>query len=378
MASVHEQTNKTGTTYRVFWRPDIGKQRSLSFADRPSADRFKTNIDTLGPTAALAILEAEDAGHGTTVAEWVDDYIGQLTGSQPATISRYRTYLANDITPHIGHLPLTGLGERGIAAWVTALISQTDENGETIPVARKTLQNKHAFLSGALKAAVRAGAIPSNPCEGRKLPETAVAEMVFLTPAEFKLVHDRLPHPRWQAVATWLVLTGMRFSEATALTPADIDLVAKTARVHRAWKYSGDYKPKLGPPKTRKGVRTVAVPDAALAVLDMTKPEYLFTNGVGNPLRAQEYFQAWKPARDRAVEHDGLTKKPRVHDLRHTCASWMIHANVPLPIIQQQLGHESIKTTVDRYGHLDTRNQQSAAMALDAAYISSTAEQIAR
>ena len=54
----------------------------------------------------------------------------------------------------------------------------------------------------------------------------------------------------------------------------------------------------------------------------------------------------------------------------------MIHANVPLPVIQQQLGHESIKTTVDRYGHLDTRNQQSAAMALDAAYISSTAEQI--
>jgi integrase len=46
----------------------------------------------------------------------------------------------------------------------------------------------------------------------------------------------------------------------------------------------------------------------------------------------------------------GLTKSPRVHDLRHTCASWMIAAGVPLPIIQQHLGHESIQTTIGVYG----------------------------
>ena len=40
-----------------------------------------------------------------------------------------------------------------------------------------------------------------------------------------------------------------------------------------------------------------------------------------------------------------------MHDLRHTCASWMIQAGVPMPVIQQHLGHESIQTTIGVYGN---------------------------
>lgn len=48
----------------------------------------------------------------------------------------------------------------------------------------------------------------------------------------------------------------------------------------------------------------------------------------------------------------GFTKPPRIHDLRHTHTSWLIAGKVPPPVIQARLGHESITTTVDRYGHL--------------------------
>lgn len=373
MASVHEQVNKKGTSYRVLWRPDNGgKQASISFRTRAAADRFKDNLERHGPDEAKRILDAEDAVDNTlTLTEWLTEHIDGLTGVQPATLTRYRSYLSRDITPSIGHLPLNAVTEPVIAKWVQKLeagTTETQDDGttKTVTPSRKTMQNKHAFLSGALKAAVKKGHIATNPCEGRRLPETTAGEMVFLTPEEFGLIHDQLRHPRWQAVATWLVLTGMRFSEATALTADDIDPVNKTVRVWRAWKYSGNYRPKLGPPKTRKGVRTIKLPDAALAVVDLSKPDYLFTNGVGNPLRAQEFFQAWQPARAQAQKL-GLRKSPRVHDLRHSCASWLIQAGVPLPVIQQQLGHESIKTTVDRYGHLDHRTALAAAAALDAA-----------
>jgi hypothetical protein len=43
---------------------------------------------------------------------------------------------------------------------------------------------------------------------------------------------------------------------------------------------------------------------------------------------------------------------PRLHDVRHSHASWLIARRAPLPAIQGRLGHESITTTVDRYGHL--------------------------
>jgi integrase len=117
---------------------------------------------------------------------------------------------------------------------------------------------------------------------------------------------------------------------------------------------------RLGPPKTKKSIRTISLPPAALEVVDLLAPGFLFTNGAGNPVRAQEFFKGgWKPGRDSAMKA-GLTKSPRVHDLRHTCASWMIAAGVPLPIIQQHLGHESIQTTIGVYGHLDRRSAADA------------------
>ena len=61
-----------------------------------------------------------------------------------------------------------------------------------------------------------------------------------------------------------------------------------------------------------------------------------------------------------------VDEKPRVQDLRHTCASWMIQSHVPLPVIQEHLGHENITTTIDRYGHIDRRSAQAAADALSA------------
>jgi integrase len=215
-------------------------------------------------------------------------------------------------------MPISAVTETTIAKWV----KQLEGSG-------KTISNKHGFVSGAFNAAVRAGVMASNPCQGRRLPHTRVEETVFLTPDEFRLLRDHIERERWKNLATWLVTTGMRFSEATALSPADIDTDAKTCRIDKAWKYSGDYKPKIGPPKTKRSILTISLPDAALEVIDLATSGYLFTNGAGNPVRAQEFFNGgWKPGRDLAIKA-GLTKSPRVHDLRHTCASWMIQAGVP-------------------------------------------------
>jgi len=54
------------------------------------------------------------------------------------------------------------------------------------------------------------------------------------------------------------------------------------------------------------------------------------------------------PARRRA----GLSDRFRVHDLRHTAASLMIQAGYPPKMLQEILGHASITTTLDLYGHL--------------------------
>ena len=172
---------------------------------------------------------------------------------QPATLARYRTYVAREVDPVFGSMPITAVTESTIAKWV----KQLSGSG-------KTISNKHGFLSGAFNAAVRAGVMASNRCQGRRLPHTRVEETVFLTPPEFRLLRDHIERERWKNLATWLVTTGMRFSEATALTGADIDADAKTCRINKAWKYSGDYRPEIGPPKTKKSIRTISLLPPAL------------------------------------------------------------------------------------------------------------------
>jgi integrase len=78
-------------------------------------------------------------------------------------------------------------------------------------------------------------------------------------------------------------------------------------------------------------------------------------------VRAQNFHtNVWQSARARAKDK-GLTKKPRVHDLRHTNASWLIQAGVPRTVIQRHLGYESIQTTSDRFGHLDRKSSRVVA-----------------
>jgi integrase len=361
MASLHKQSNTLGTTWRVRWRED-GKQHSLSFETELGAQRFKDNVDQYGPEEARRVLELEEKQYRVpTVEEFLTTYIDSLTGVQPATVKRYRSYASRDIAPRFGSLPITAVTEDTIGRWVQEIAAEKVKvRGKEKPPAAKTIQNKHGFLSGAFKAAVRKGLIVANPCEDRRLPEGEAQEMVCLTPGEFQLLHDCLPK-QWQPLATWLVSTGMRFSEATALKPSDIDPTKRTCRINKAWKYSGDYDPDIGPPKTKKSNRTITLSLAAMDVIDLTQPEYLFTNGVGNPVRAQEFFNnGWKPAREKAQKL-GLTKSPRVHDLRHTHASWLINANTPLPVVQARLGHENISTTIGMYYHVDQRAEQQAA-----------------
>jgi integrase len=176
----------------------------------------------------------------------------------------------------------------------------------------------------------------------------------------------------WRPLVEFLVASGCRWGEATALRPSDVDRDAGTVRITRAWKRTydrGGYE--IGPPKTKRSIRTINVPKSVLEKLDYSGA-WLFVNRAGRPVRHNGFHdRVWQPAVERvwpSVDADGkpipknkLPPRPRIHDLRHTTASWLIQAAVPLPVIQQHLGHESIQTTVAVYGHLDRRAMQAAA-----------------
>ncbi len=353
MASLRIRQRRDGSTYTAVLYVLNGKQTSSSFNDHTEAVRFQELANKTSPAKALEIWATKTpAADGFTVASWCSHHVDHLTGVNDETRNKYRRYIANDIAPSkIGPLPLAALTNADVAQWLNSLTGSA-----------KTCSNKHGFLAGALNGAVRARHISANPCDGNRLRRGEPAEMVFLTHEEFAVLLAAVTEP-WQPLVEFLVASGARWGEATALRPGDINLTEATVDIRRAWRYVTGEGYQLGPPKTRRSIRTIDVAADTLAKLDLSGG-WVFTNsgrgrrGDTGPVRAYNFnHNVWTPAVFRAKEA-GLTKKPRVHDLRHTNASWLIQAGVALPVIQRHLGHESIQTTVDRYGHLDRRSSR--------------------
>jgi integrase len=205
-------------------------------------------------------------------------------------------------------------------------------------------------MSAALDHAVRSGRIRSNPAHGLGLPRTQRRDYVFLTHDQVRdLASAAGP---WQVFVLVLAYTGLRWGEATALRVCDIDLVRRRIDVRRAFSDVGG-QIVLGTPKSHQS-RTVPIPrfltrELAAAVTSKHADDLVFTMPGGSVVRLSNWRRAvFVLARAKS----GLSGRFRIHDLRHTAASLMIQAGYPPKMLQEIMGHASITTTLDLYGHL--------------------------
>jgi integrase len=314
-----------------------------------------------------------------TLSEWVERWAVTRTGITERSRHDYLTTLRTHVLPELGDLPVDRISRSDIEAWVASLETR---------VSPKTLKNFHGVLSSLLESATRETPPlrPNNPARGIRLRSggTTDEEMCFLSHAEWALLYRCLERTSslgrpvdatlGRHLGLLLVGSGLRYSEATALQVRHVDLMAPvcTVRVAQSWKRKPGGSYRLEEPKTRRSRRTVTVSDevrdALISRCAAKGPnDLVFTTVGGEQLknaRFSNYY--WRPAVQRAREV-GLEKSPRIHDLRHTHASWLISAGRPLPSIQRRLGHESITTTVDTYGHLMVEVDQGDIDALSAA-----------
>jgi integrase len=393
MATIRERPRKTGgTTYTVLWRASgtrDGKQESEPFQDEKHAEVFRGLVDLNGQqwppgwVRGQGFVPTEPAkGKDISFAEWAERVVGRLTGIEERTRRDYRRELHNHVTGILVHTEPDGrrteatignITADDLTDWVRAQETgvkdpQDPEKWIRKPAAPKSISNRHGLLYGIFQAAIEAEPPlrTSNPCSKTKLPrldDGTEDEMVFLERDEWQRIRAELlliNGGDGVDIAEVLVGTGIRWGELSALQVRDINLTATppTIRIQRAWKRQEDNSLKLGPPKTKKSRRTIALsPDLAAVfrrkVLGKPHDGFVFTTAWRNPwVHSNYYNRRWLVA-VKAAQEKGFPKSPRLHDLRHTHVSWLIAERIPLPAIQARLGHESITTTVDRYGHLE-------------------------
>ncbi|WP_030672195.1 tyrosine-type recombinase/integrase [Streptomyces sp. NRRL B-1347] len=267
-----------------------------------------------------------------------------------------------------------------VRAWVRTLEQarvykgQAPKRGEPKwrKMSPKTIRNLHGLLSSILQEAVtREPPLRTrNPCELTRLPRAdddgaeGSEDIEFLTPEEVEGVISCLELRSDQLLATIKYGTGMRWSEITCLAPVCLEnwgAAKPSIRVKRAWKRDGHGGYYIGAPKTKRGRRSVRVSLTVVGAVDelgggdQEQPDRLyFTGAQGQRLHYSTFYDRWQRAVRRAKAQGllPLHKHPTPHDLRHSHAAVLISEGRGLTYVQRRLGHESIKTTSDTYGHL--------------------------
>lgn len=361
MASLQKRVRSDGSTaYRVMFR-DANQLVGETFDDPVAADEFRRLVARIGAGPARAILRARNEHADSTILkDWLTSHIDRLTGVEDGTRKDYRAMAKRHIFPTLGDYPVQAITRHLLEEWVNTL---------TPTMSGKTLRNVHALLSAALNRAVFDGLIPANLAKGVRLPKADhnKTEMVTLTQNEITQLVAAFPD-RWQPLVATMCGTGMRFGEITALPvgACDLDDDPPTVRVQQAWKRTGFSERKLGAPKTTKGRRIIPISrrlaEEIRPLVDGRPADALvFTSPNGETVdHAHFHERVWTPALDKSK----LTKRPRIHDLRHSYATYMA-ARVPLDQLQRLLGHESITTTVGVYGHARPGDAAGAARAVE-------------
>lgn len=302
---------------------------------------------------------------------WRDPRVGETTWGEwhsvwwpsraiePQTKAAEESMIRNHIAPKWNDAPLAEIKRHDVQAWATSLVTE-NIGKEDAPRYRKPSTARrvlNVFVS-SLTAAVDAEVILANPAIRIKLPPNPTADPVFLTREQFAALSKAMPTDQDRALVDFLAGTGLRWGEAAALHLHNLDLqngmvtVADTTDGIEIKPYPKGRKPRRVP-IFQWAVDYLEVPEPRPCGLKhrhvRTCPSGLLFPAIQGGVRDDRNFsqRIFQPALKRAKLDDlGMS----LHDLRHTYASWLAMAGVPLGRIAELLGHTSIRTT-EIYAH---------------------------
>jgi integrase len=368
-----------------------GKRRLKTFAKKKAADNFEA---TANVEIRAGIHTADSASK--TIAEagrlWLET--GDKAGLERSTLAAYRQHLKLHIEPYLGNVKLSQLSAPMVREFEDKLArGDMPEGAPPKPRTRAMVRKVRVSLSSLLSDAQERGLVSRNvvrdlrrtrargverKAERRQKGKLKVG-VDIPTREEIKAIVEAAKG-RWRPILLTAIFTGLRASELRGLRWADVDLEKRELHVRqRADRYSA-----IGKPKSESGERTVPLTPIVVNTLREWKlacPKseaglvFPSTGGLVEHHKniVERGLVPTLIAASVAIEEESsdgkLVKRAKytgLHALRHFYASWCINRRVdgglelPAKVVQERLGHSSIVMTMDVYGHLFPRGDDSA------------------
>jgi integrase len=323
----------SGTRNFIFEARMKGRPRRLTIGRWPELNLIQARARAAEIRAAIArgadpANEAAQARSEATFTELAADYLERHAKPRKRTWQQDEWALTHCIPMSWRGRRLSDISRSDVAR-LHAKIGA--ENGHY--AANRTLALLRTMFNLARNWGVFSG---DNPASGIK----GFAERKrqrYLSVEELAAVNRALldePDWRWRAYFPLALMLGTRKSELLAMRWCEIDFAARTWRI----------------PETKSGnSHLLPLPEPVLALLSELPSrgtsEFVFPGG-GASGHVVEAGKAWERIREAAG-----VKDVRIHDLRHTLASWLVGQGYGLPLIGRALNHSQVSTT-QRYAHL--------------------------
>ncbi len=321
--------------------------RRKVYGSRRKAEQWAGDIVNAARVGRLILPAAEaDMPEGprplafeTFAWEWFETYA--KPNNKPSEVVGKESTLRVHLIPFFGNLDLREFTARDVERYKVEKIKT---------LSPKTVNNHLAVLKKLFNSALDWDLLDRNPIARVKKLREAESEWHFLSREDSERFLASLDG-RWRPLFATLLWTGLRLGEALALRREDILWDQEKIVVRRSV-----FRGQFGTPKSGKP-REVPMNSRLKAVLKAAahdRSELVFCTpqgGLLDPANVKRPFFA-------ALKRAGLPRI-RIHDLRHSFASQLAIAGVPIKVIQELLGHQSMTMTL-RYAHLLPETRRDA------------------
>jgi integrase len=315
----------------------------------------------------MAASEAPQAA-AQTVAAYLADWLDlQATQLEPSSWQSYAGVVHRYLIPGLGEVPLSALSPAHLNPFYARLLRGGGVDGA--PLSLRTVQYCHDILRKACGDARRMGLLAANPCVDATVPrqhpdrpDGGRREMTVWTPAELRTFLDAAAdHPLYNL---WVVAagTGMRRGELLALAWGDVNRPGRKLVVRHALSLTRGQVRRKAPKGGR--ARTLSFDRYVAAAFARERDRQQARRAASASRWSNGWDLVFTDAKGRSLHPDGVSRSfrelvaslalpdARLHDLRHSHATHMLAAGVPVKVVSDRLGHASAQLTLDVYAHV--------------------------
>jgi integrase len=276
------------------------------------------------------------------------------------------------VLPALGRRPLDKLTVDDLDVFYATLLTSGRRDGKPGGLSAKTVRNIHLMLNKALVDAHRKGAVVRNVAAIADSPSVGArrkADIKAWDVDQLRTFLDDIASHRLFPAMHLSAHTGMRRGEILGLRWGDLDPANLRLSVQQAL-VSIAYEVQLSDVKTDNGRRTIDLDEGTLAILEQWRQTRTDERGGRQPADSDLVFTtpdgSWVHPHSFSQIFDRRVEKLEVptislHDLRHTHATIMLKAGVPVKVVSERLGHANAAFTMSVYQHVLPGMQAEAA-----------------